>query len=166
MATITLRSVKGSPLTNNEVDTNFTNLNTDKYQSGDSIVAADLTASGDFSVTGETKLGTTSGVTAAGTTQGDATALTKTFHVVTNATAAQGVKLPAAETGKVVTVLNDTLVSIKLWPESGDQIDGGSVDAARDLGPGMTLRLVAISGVKWNSLSDTLIFNSSGTRIN
>lgn len=34
MSTITLRSVKGSPLTNNEVDDNFSNLNTDKYQSG------------------------------------------------------------------------------------------------------------------------------------
>ena len=34
MSTITLRSVKGSPLTNTEVDDNFSNLNTDKYQSG------------------------------------------------------------------------------------------------------------------------------------
>ena len=38
MATITTRSGKGSPLTNNEVDSNFTNLNTDKVEkSGDSI---------------------------------------------------------------------------------------------------------------------------------
>jgi hypothetical protein len=29
MASITLRSVKGSPLTNNEVDDNFSNLNTE-----------------------------------------------------------------------------------------------------------------------------------------
>ena len=29
MATLTLRSVKGSPLTNNEIDTNFSNLNDD-----------------------------------------------------------------------------------------------------------------------------------------
>lgn len=36
MSTITLRSVKGSPLTNNEVDANFSNLNSDKYQAGDS----------------------------------------------------------------------------------------------------------------------------------
>ena len=36
MSTITLRSTKGSPLTNTEVDNNFTNLNNDKYQSGDS----------------------------------------------------------------------------------------------------------------------------------
>ncbi len=37
MSTITLRSVKGIPLTNNEVDTNFTNLNTDKYQAGGAL---------------------------------------------------------------------------------------------------------------------------------
>lgn len=33
MSTIVLRSVKGSPLTNTEVDTNFSNLNTDKVES-------------------------------------------------------------------------------------------------------------------------------------
>jgi len=32
MSSITLRSAKGSPLTNNEVDANFTNLNTDKLE--------------------------------------------------------------------------------------------------------------------------------------
>lgn len=32
MSTIVTRSGKGSPLTNTEVDTNFTNLNTDKIQ--------------------------------------------------------------------------------------------------------------------------------------
>lgn len=38
MSTITLRSVKGSPLTNAEVDANFNNLNTDKLES--SVAAA------------------------------------------------------------------------------------------------------------------------------
>ena len=37
MSTIVLRSVKGSPLTNTEVDNNFNNLNTDKYQSGGAL---------------------------------------------------------------------------------------------------------------------------------
>ena len=32
MATITTRSAKGTPLTNTEVDANFTNLNTDKVE--------------------------------------------------------------------------------------------------------------------------------------
>ena len=32
MSTIVLRATKGSPLTNNEIDSNFSNLNTDKLQ--------------------------------------------------------------------------------------------------------------------------------------
>lgn len=44
MSTIVTRAGKGSPLTNNELDANFTNLNSDKYQSGDSasFVQADV----------------------------------------------------------------------------------------------------------------------------
>jgi hypothetical protein len=34
MSTITTRAGKGSPLTNTELDANFTNLNADKYESG------------------------------------------------------------------------------------------------------------------------------------
>ena len=46
MADLTLRNVKGSPLTNQEVDDNFSNLNTDKYESGDSATFSDVTLSG------------------------------------------------------------------------------------------------------------------------
>ena len=41
MADLTLRSVKGSPLTNNEVDDNFTNLNDDKVEKSSNL--SDLT---------------------------------------------------------------------------------------------------------------------------
>jgi hypothetical protein len=44
MSDITLRSVKGTPLTNTEVDDNFSNLNTDKYESGDSPTFVDIVA--------------------------------------------------------------------------------------------------------------------------
>ena len=50
MSTITTRSGKGSPLTNNEIDDNFTNLNTDKYQSGDTPTFAGLTTTADISL--------------------------------------------------------------------------------------------------------------------
>jgi len=43
MATIITRSGKGSPLTNNEVDANFTNLNSDKIESGDTVASLTLT---------------------------------------------------------------------------------------------------------------------------
>ena len=46
MATITLRSTKGSPLTNNEVDANFTNLNTDKAELSGATFTGEITANG------------------------------------------------------------------------------------------------------------------------
>jgi len=63
MSTITLRSVKGSPLTNAEVDANFSNLNTDKYQEGSDIGAV-TPAAGTFTTltaTGQTSLGGAAG---------------------------------------------------------------------------------------------------------
>ncbi len=42
MSTITTRSGKGSPLTNTEVDANFTNLNTDKIQTSNSASEGDI----------------------------------------------------------------------------------------------------------------------------
>lgn len=45
MSTIVTRAGKGSALTYAEVDANFTNLNTDKYQSGDAASLASLTLS-------------------------------------------------------------------------------------------------------------------------
>jgi len=46
MSTITTRSGKGSPLTNNEVDSNFTNLNTDKAELSGATFTGEITANG------------------------------------------------------------------------------------------------------------------------
>jgi hypothetical protein len=46
MSNITLRLVKQSPLTNQELDNNFANLNADKYQSGDAADLQSVTLSG------------------------------------------------------------------------------------------------------------------------
>ena len=160
MATITLRSTKGSPLTNNEVDGNFTSLNNDKYESGDSVSFVDVTS------TGEITLSTTAAVTAAGTVQGDATALTTTYSIVTTATADQGVVLPDAATGKVAKVINTTTVNIKVYPASAEQIDSLGTNAAKNLAPGASLEVVAASGSSWKSLLPVVIFDSSGTQLN
>jgi ribosomal protein L35AE/L33A len=54
MSTITLRSVKGSPLTNNEVDANFSNLNNDKIETATSndgsVILSRVGTAVDFSV--------------------------------------------------------------------------------------------------------------------
>ena len=55
MATITTRSGKGSPLTNTEVDNNFTNLNTDKLELSGGTMTGNLVFS-----SGNVGIGTTS----------------------------------------------------------------------------------------------------------
>ena len=168
MASLTLRSAKGSPLTNNEVDGNFTSLNTAKYESGDSPSFATVTTTSTLTVGGASILSTDGAVAGAGNSQGTATALTQTYSVVTTATAgsAEGVKLPDVSTGMEAFILNDTSATIKVYPYSGESVDSGSANAAVDLGPGHSLRLVGVSATKWNRMSPVIIYNSSGTRVN
>jgi hypothetical protein len=158
MSTITLRSVKGTPLTNTEVDTNFSNLNSDKYESGSSPSFADLTLTGSLT---KSVAGT---VTAAGTTQGDATALTKTVNMITSATANQGVKLPAA--GLTVKVINTTAVTIKVYPNTSDVIDGGTVNVGVNLSPYSSVEFVAQDAVDWYRVTSLIVYDSSGNRLN
>ena len=160
MATITLRSTKGSPLTNSEVDSNFSNLNIDKYESGDNIVV------GDLSSTGQLISSTSAAVSATGTVQGDATALTTAYNIVTSATEDQGVKLSSAVTGKQVTIVNATNAAIKLYPATGEVINSLSANAAKTVPAGATINLVCVSGTAWITLEQVVILDSSGIQIN
>ncbi len=160
MSTITLRSVKGTPLTNTEVDDNFSNLNSDKYESGSSPTFADLTLTGSLT---QSVAGT---VSAAGTTQGDATTLTKTVNMVTTATANQGVKLPTAAAGLTVKVTNTTAVTIKVYPNTSDVIDGGTVNAAVNLSPYSSVELIAQDTQDWYRVTSLIVYDSSGNRLN
>ena len=60
MSTIVTRSGKGSPLSHVEVDANFTNLNTDKIQSGNTVAALTVTSA---TINGGSINGTTIGAT-------------------------------------------------------------------------------------------------------
>ena len=176
MATLTLRSAKGSPLTNNEVDANFTNLNTDKYESGSNVSlgtisgttvsVTSVTTTAGITVGGSSTLSTSATVSAAGSDQSGATALTNSYNIVTTATANQGVKLPDCAAGLEAFLLNDTAVNLKVYPATGETIDSGASNVAVDLSPGHSLKLVGVSATKWNRLSPVIIYNSSGTRVN
>ena len=50
MTTITTRAAKGTPLTNDEIDANFTGLNADKLEKAGGTVSGALTVNGAFSV--------------------------------------------------------------------------------------------------------------------
>ena len=160
MATITLRSVKGSPLTNTEVDNNFNNLNTDKYQSGDNPSFGNLTLTGDF------KPSISATVSAAGTNQSGATELSDVYNIVTSVSAGQGVKLPTADAQLTYTVVNTTATNLLVYPNVSDKINGGTANAAVTVPGGSAVTFVAKDATDWYSLTPVVVYDSSGTRLN
>ena len=162
MSTITLRSVKGSPLTNTEVDNNFSNLNTDKYQSGDSPSFTNLT------LTGSQTNSVAGTVAATGTDQATAQALTKTVNVVISVTdgTAEGVVLPAASAGLYTTVVNTTNVSLKIYPASSDAINAGGTNNPFILSPYSSIQLYAKDATTWYTQTPLVVYDASGTRLN
>jgi hypothetical protein len=70
MSTITLRATKGSPLTNTEVDTNFSNLNTDKLEATYAGAMNSLTGGTSIATVGTVTAGTWSAGTIAATRGG------------------------------------------------------------------------------------------------
>jgi hypothetical protein len=77
MSTIVTRAGKGSALTHNEVDANFTNLNNDKIQSGNTVASLTITSAtiNGGTITGITDLAIADGGTGASTQQAAINAL-------------------------------------------------------------------------------------------
>lgn len=160
MATITLRSVKGSPLTNTEVDNNFNNLNTDKYGEGSNPSFGDLTLTGDF------KPSISATVSAAGTNQSGATELADVYNIVTTVSSGAGVKLPTAEAQLTYTVVNTTATNLLVYPNVSDKINGGTANAAVTVSGGSAVTFVAKDATDWYSLTSVVVYDSAGTRLN
>jgi hypothetical protein len=86
MSTIVTRAGKGSPLTWNEVDNNFTNLNTDKLQSGNTAAALTITSA---TINGGTITGTALNGTLGATTPSTVAATTISASGAVTLTSAQ-----------------------------------------------------------------------------
>mgnify|MGYP003135904815 CR=1 FL=1 len=100
----------------------------------------------------------TNSISAGGTqTQAGATALTTMVNRVTvSGTDGDGVKLPAAIAGLEILIINDdSAQTIKVWPATGDSIDGGSANAvdANTLAAGSSRRYIAIDATNWYTAS-------------
>jgi hypothetical protein len=88
-------------------------------------------------------------VTAAGTTQATATALTKDENIVTSGTG--GVQVQGATTGKIVVVINRTASAINVYPASGHYFDGLAVNIPISLPANAFIELYGFSSTQWNS---------------
>lgn len=92
-------------------------------------------------------------------TQAGATQLAAQFNRVTTvSTASDGVKLPTAVPGLIVTIRNDDSTdALQVWPNTSDSIDNGATDAAdaNTLAAGAARTYQAISASKWFTISNT-----------
>ena len=137
--------------------TNTNELGTDAV---DETKIGDLSDNIVFDTAGKgIKLDATTGISAAGTTQGGATALTSLINEVTGVNAsARGVRLPAVSAfiGMTITVINEDSDELDVYPATGEGFAGESVNAAIQLqnsvegnGPVRFIGLKTGSGNNW-----------------
>ena len=103
-------------------------------------------------------------VSAAGTNQGTATAITTDFVVTTTVASGTGVILPAAAVGRQIVITNKGANTLSIYPGSGDAIDALSANAAISLDANGQCILTGVSASQWYS-SLNLISTATGAGI-
>lgn len=90
------------------------------------------------------------GLSAAGATQGTATALTKEFNIVgTVPTSATGVKLPTAVAGMAIVIVNTTATNMLVYPDTGATINSLGTNISFTHVAGAALQYIASSTTQW-----------------
>lgn len=112
-------------------------------------VIPNLTVSG-FSSSGLGGMGAPQLITAAGATQGAATAITKSFAILTVVTAsARGVRLPLAVTGRTVRLFSGAVQGCKVYPGANDKIGAAATNVAVVLAGGKANVYAAQDATTW-----------------
>jgi hypothetical protein len=104
-------------------------------------------------------LGSTSNaVTAAGTTQGTATALTSDINIVTTSTAGTGLGVvsPGATSGKYLVIVNRSANAINVYPAAGHQFDGLGADTPISLPVNGFLEMYGSSTSQWHTTTQAI----------
>jgi hypothetical protein len=94
-------------------------------------------------------------ISAAGTVQGDATALAKDINVVSTVSAGQGVRLPTAVAGLVIIVNNTSATSLNVYPSTSAAINSLATNAAYTHIAAASLQYYAISATQWYTVGAT-----------
>lgn len=99
------------------------------------LVSSGLSPLAAFSIVGSRSLT----VTAAGATQGTATALSSATNVITTCTeAACGVLLPVNDIGDSIVVCNATSANLRVYPPVGGAFNGGTANIPYTMAPNST----------------------------
>jgi hypothetical protein len=105
-------------------------------------------------------------VSAAGSTQAGATALTVDYNVVTTVGASAGVKLPTGTAGRRIVIVNKGANTLKIYPVTSSYIDGELINAAISVASNGSIELMASSSTQWYSIARVAIYDSSGALLN
>jgi len=105
-------------------------------------------------------------VSAAGSTQAGATALTVDYNVVTTVGASAGVKLPTGTAGRRIVIVNKGANTLKIYPVTSSYIDGEAINAAISVAANGSIELMASSTTQWYSIARVAIYDSAGTLLN
>jgi len=105
-------------------------------------------------------------VSAAGSTQAGATALTVDYNVVTTVAASTGVRLPTATAGRRIVIVNKGASTLTIYPATSAYIDAGLINAGISVASNGSIELMASSSTQWYSIARVAIYDSSGTLLN
>lgn len=94
-------------------------------------------------------------ISAAGTIQGDATALTKDINVVSTVSAGQGVRLPTAVAGMVIIINNTSATNMNVYPATSAAINSLAINASYTHVAGASLQYYAVSSTQWYTVGAT-----------
>jgi hypothetical protein len=92
------------------------------------------------------------GISAAGSTQGTATALTKTINIVSTVAASQGARLPSPEAGEFLLVANQGANALSLYPNTGHTINALAANTALSLAADTRRLFFAATSTNWYSI--------------
>ena len=97
---------------------------------------------------------TSASVSAAGNSQGTATALSSDYNIVTSVSAGQGVILPATTVGRRIIVINKGANTLTVYPAVSSTIDSLSVNAG--------ISIPVNGGIEFNASSTTQWYSTLG----
>ena len=95
------------------------------------------------------------GISAAGTTQGTATILSKEINIVSTVTSASGVQLPTAVAGMVVTITNTSANSLLVYPATSTAINTLAINVGFTQTTGATIQFIAPTTTQWYTVGGT-----------
>ena len=115
-------------------------------------VSGNITAQANINMTGYVIRSVSTGISAAGSTQGTATAITKEINVVSTVASGAGVILPTAVAGMAITITNTSANSLLVYPATNGIINSLSANAAYTQASGSTLQFVAPTTTQWYTI--------------